>query len=226
MCQNCEINPVVVGTRGRLLKYCSQECRNQYPKKRARLAREEGRGASRKCCRKCGESLPRGSFHQDGKRIDGLYPWCKQCRRDYMGAQPKLPPKFKTKAEYDVDYLAKLGAAARDEKSRRSHLWVCFRMTVEEYAVMLASQGGRCAICRTEGPGRSSSKHRNEYGRFAVDHDHTCCPGFKSCGSCVRGLLCMQCNTGLGALRDDPKILHAALAYLERPTSNAMGVGA
>lgn len=30
-----------------------------------------------------------------------------------------------------------------------------------------------------------------------VDHDHKCCSGDKSCGKCVRGILCPGCNTGM-----------------------------
>jgi hypothetical protein len=112
-CQNCDSNPVAKGARGRLLKFCSQECRNQYRFKKGRLARASAVGLVEKCCRKCGETLPRESFHRDGKRSDGLYPWCKSCRRTYMGSQPKRPPKFRTKAEYDVDYLGKMTAATK-----------------------------------------------------------------------------------------------------------------
>jgi hypothetical protein len=27
-----------------------------------------------------------------------------------------------------------------------------------------------------------------------VDHDHKCCNGVKSCGACVRGIICNRCN--------------------------------
>ena len=47
-----------------------------------------------------------------------------------------------------------------------------------------------------------------------VDHDHSCCPGTKSCGECVRGWLCATCNMGLGILQDDEEILSNLLEYL------------
>lgn len=51
--------------------------------------------------------------------------------------------------------------------------------------------------------------------RFAIDHDHACCPGATSCGKCVRGLLCMGCNLSLGFL-DRPGWFDAAKNYLAR----------
>jgi hypothetical protein len=57
---------------------------------------------------------------------------------------------------------------------------------------------------------------RRSCSSLAVDHDHTCCSGEITCGKCVRGLLCVRCNTVLGLLRDDPEILRAAIAYLEK----------
>lgn len=49
-----------------------------------------------------------------------------------------------------------------------------------------------------------------------VDHDHSCCPGTRSCGNCVRGGLCGSCNMALGAFGDSVAVLQAAVAYLSR----------
>ena len=49
-----------------------------------------------------------------------------------------------------------------------------------------------------------------------VDHDRSCCPGFGSCGSCVRGFLCGNCNVALGMIRDNTKTLSSAIDYLSR----------
>ncbi len=52
---------------------------------------------------------------------------------------------------------------------------------------------------------------------LAVDHDHSCCASKRrSCGHCVRGMLCRGCNLALGAVGDDPDQLRGLLAYLER----------
>lgn len=53
-------------------------------------------------------------------------------------------------------------------------------------------------------------------GRMCVDHDHSCCPGAKSCGKCIRGRLCSKCNSAIGLLQDDVGILQAAIQYLSR----------
>lgn len=68
---------------------------------------------------------------------------------------------------------------------------------------LLISQGGECAICLVD----ISTSYR-------IDHDHSCCTGNKSCGSCVRALLCQGCNTGLGGFRDSVENLSRASQYL------------
>jgi hypothetical protein len=88
-------------------------------------------------------------------------------------------------------------------------LWA-YGLTPEAYGALLEAQGGGCAICGSPDP-------RNGSGlRWAVDHDHACCAGKKTCGRCVRALLCHPCNQGLGLFGDDPVRLRAAAAYLER----------
>lgn len=78
-------------------------------------------------------------------------------------------------------------------------------ITLEHYDFLLQQQEGKCAICK-ELPAKP----------LAIDHDHSCCPGTKSCGSCVRGLLCMSCNVGIGNLKENRTILESAINYLER----------
>jgi hypothetical protein len=53
-------------------------------------------------------------------------------------------------------------------------------------------------------------------GRLVIDHDHTCCPGERTCGKCTRGFLCRGHNVGLGLFGDDPALLRAAADYIER----------
>jgi hypothetical protein len=95
--------------------------------------------------------------------------------------------------------------APTPEERRRRNLWTKYRLTPEAFDALLASQGGVCSICETDAPGARG---------WHVDHNHACCPGRRSCGECVRGLLCAACNKGLGLFRDDPEALRRAALYL------------
>lgn len=85
------------------------------------------------------------------------------------------------------------------EQTARAKLLHKYGITMDDYDAMLVAQGGRCAICPATRPGGRGAWH--------VDHNH-------DTGD-VRGLLCSNCNRGMGLLGDDPEVLRAAAAYLE-----------
>jgi hypothetical protein len=77
--------------------------------------------------------------------------------------------------------------------ARNRNLWVRYKLKKEDYDAILLGQDSKCAICKTDTAGK------NPQG-WNVDHDHKCCVGEKTCGNCIRGLLCPGCNTRLGIL--------------------------
>lgn len=62
---------------------------------------------------------------------------------------------------------------------------------------VLRAQGGGCAICH------------GELGKIYRDHNHVS-DEFR-----IRGLLCQQCNSGIGMFRDNVDFMKNAIAYIE-----------
>ena len=90
----------------------------------------------------------------------------------------------------------------KDGRVHRSYmLRTLYGITLEQHDALLESQGGVCAIC-------GATPEQSAKGALAVDHCHTT--------GKVRGLLCGNCNVGIGQLRDDPKLVRRAAEYLER----------
>jgi hypothetical protein len=85
--------------------------------------------------------------------------------------------------------------------SRRCQLKMQYGITPEQYDEMLIAQDGKCEICKTDKP-------TGKWKVFAVDHCH-------KTGN-IRGLLCNECNRGMGLLRDDPELLIKAAEYLNK----------
>lgn len=99
---------------------------------------------------------------------------------------------------------------------RRGHLLRRYNMTVEDYDLMLIVQGGVCAICRkTETALARGGKVRS----LSVDHDHSCCPGEGSCGECIRGLLCFNCNKAVRDLEFHNRVVNYLHEFSAKDTS-------
>ena len=98
------------------------------------------------------------------------------------------------------------------EKQFGNILRTRFKITVEQYRQMLTAQDGLCAVCRK--PEDAIFEKDGTPQRLAVDHDHACCSGSRSCGKCIRALLCSSCNAGLGLFKDDADRLLKAVQYL------------
>ena len=65
-----------------------------------------------------------------------------------------------------------------------------YGLTEASFAQLLLAQEYACGMCH---------EPFKEGQRVHVDHDHACCRDkCRSCGKCVRGLLCHVCNIALG----------------------------
>lgn len=101
----------------------------------------------------------------------------------------------KQKREYR---LANKGS--RKDEARRHWLKSRYKMTTEDYDVMLHNQNGCCAIC---------GKHWSVENRtLHIDHNHS--------NGNIRGLLCRNCNTALGLLNEDSALFDKAKEYLKK----------
>lgn len=154
-----------------------------------------------KLCPACGETKPIDAFGPDKRNRDGRKGRCHSCERQHQYEWRAAHPERWQEIQQ--------GHHVRRTPDRwKSRIKAEYNITFEEFERMLAAQGGGCAICggARNGPGK----------RFHVDHDHTCCPRVGSCGNCIRGLLCGNCNAAIGLLGEDPKRLLAAADYLRR----------
>lgn len=67
-----------------------------------------------------------------------------------------------------------------------------YGLTPQQYDNKLSEQNGICTLCGAD----PTVQER----RFSVDHDHECCSGQRSCGKCVRDIICANCNRKVGFL--------------------------
>ena len=92
------------------------------------------------------------------------------------------------------------------KKSNRKYRIASYGLTQEQFNRLLSVQQNTCGMCH---------EPFEEEQLIHVDHDHACCRAKnRSCGECVRGLLCHTCNIALGYIE---RRYEMARAYLDSP---------
>lgn len=162
-----------------------------------------------KVCNVCERTKPLDQFRSRKGRTSRAG-YCLDCEKQkrrswYEANREQVMAKVKEWTRQNPDKVSAYRRTSRarrlgeEQERMRERILTGYGMSAEQYAALLESQGGTCAICeRPERTGRN----------MPVDHCH-------ETGQ-VRGLLCTSCNLGLGRFADDPTRLRAAADYLER----------
>lgn len=140
---------------------------------------------SHKTCSACNQCKPIELFGKAAAYRDGHRGQCNSCRVKHHAAYAVGRERAKTNPAV----------------TRRTKLKQRYGMTEDDYAIMLAAQGGCCAVCNGDSPG-------GRWQRFHVDHCH-------STGE-IRGLLCHACNVTLGAMGDSINGVMRYVTYLTK----------
>jgi hypothetical protein len=179
-----------------------------------------------KVCKSCKESKPLSEFYKAhySWEKDGHDYYCKYCRvgkslKSHRNLNKKPcslrecnhPQYAKSFCRMHYARYHRTGSPAdkyKDEYNHSSYIKYQYGITAEDYNRM-AKDG--CQIC-----GNAASTTR-----LHVDHDHACCDRDKSCGKCVRGVLCSRCNASVdkyekGRLRLDNPFTSRIQKYIAK----------
>jgi hypothetical protein len=139
-------------------------------------------------CIKCKLEKNIEDFAKDSRCSSGRRGKCKKCHTEYMiEYYKKNKDKRDAKNKMNTKYVAP---------------WKRHHITEEKFETMLNLFNGKCHVCR-------------EKEATSIDHDHSCCSKNRSCGKCVRGILCRGCNTALGSLKENPDTISRLLIYIK-----------
>lgn len=192
-----------------------------------------------KTCKKCKQSKPLTEYYKSTTYTwekDGHDYYCKYCRvgthlNSINNQDKKCSLNDCNKSHYAKDlcrmhysrnvrngHTNLLTKVIQNEKTyqygdiklvykRNWFLMHHYKMTFDTF---LERSANGCEIC-------GNKPERNLH----VDHDHKCCNGRKSCGKCVRGVICNRCNTAVdklenGLMRADYPLYNKLQEYLEK----------
>lgn len=162
---------------------------------------------TKKICKKCLVEFPLDLFYKNKECLFGRENVCKKCRNDHtIKTRDKIKHSLHQQSYYRKNsdkikqkesdrYYTKL-----DERKNSFYL-ARYSISLNDAIELLNKQHGLCKICSSS----ISLKVKAKNGGH-VDHCHTT--------GKVRGILCSQCNTGLGHFKDNVLNLQKAIEYL------------
>lgn len=138
-------------------------------------------------CKRCGKVYPLVDFYLTSKAGSRRHT-CKYCFRvSTLKTRDENREKFQA-------YWRKASSGYYHKNPRNVKLRKLYGISEDQFLEMYGAQKGRCKIC-----GSTTD--------LCVDHCHE--------GKRVRGLLCRNCNLGLGNFKDNPDLLLGAVEYLK-----------
>ncbi len=151
----------------------------------------------------CGIWMPRANAYcarrpHEGSNSDHMSPANMEARRAYRREHPRTQTP-----------------EAKKKSARKSRI-TAYGITVEQFSQILENQGYACGMCREP----FDAEQLDGEQPIHIDNDHGCCGDKnRSCGRCVRGLLCHGCNVSLGHIE---RKLTMAQAYLASQPARAL----
>jgi hypothetical protein len=172
--------------------YCSP-CHSTRTRKRSRgeelsdHRRVSQADAQEIYCSSCDQTLPRTafSFRTKGRQVGQPYLPCKDCKNRKHREYLAANPHVKKRHRKP--------AHAQDYYLKK------YGLTRESFEALLVAQDWRCAICPAVFRGDDAVTP-------AIDHCHQ--------SGAVRGVLCRECNSALGLLKDSADYAARAAEYL------------
>jgi hypothetical protein len=178
-----------------------------------------------KKCLRCGEKKPLDEFNKDSSQDDGKCTRCKTCMKYYRDKyRAENPEHFKKISRASLNRRRKEKYPLREPVDGNCSRCGEFREAAEFYRNKNSPTGrdSWCKDCRrtyhrayTYGISEEKLKEFTDIGecqicgateRLFIDHCHN--------KNEVRGLLCINCNFGIGNFRDSKELLIRAAEYL------------
>lgn len=144
-------------------------------------------------CNKCGEVLTEKNFNFSGRKNTGLI--CKNCfnkkNREWRKNNREKSRESNRKSHSKPSYK---------HRKRELYYQSTYGISINEYDKTLLNQNDKCVIC-------GYMKILNHRNHLYIDYDHKT--------NKVRGILCDNCNKGLGHFKDSVDIMKHAIKYLQ-----------
>jgi len=189
--KTCEMCGAIFKTTTAKTKFCSMKCNGFNISAKAKERRELNILLGEKICSRCGEIKQNSDFYKVKGR-DGSPSWCKKCKLDQNKKYAKNPDVAAQKKAWRKKYNLKT-----KDLRKFSRMKSLYGLSFDEYMGMMDAQSGKCAICGTKLAGIRG---------INIDHCHET--------NKIRGLLCKNCNLGLGFFKDEINLLQKAIRYI------------
>ena len=154
-------------------------------------------------CRQCNQTKPLEMFYKDSKAALGHRYNCAECSK--KRTLKWLAENKENRKAYQIENKNRIKETSKLYRQRTQEIAKCKRLrkkygiTLEDYNRIKNEQKNACKICFKPFISNKNNTH--------VDHCH-------KTGK-IRGLLCSNCNTALGLLKDNLESINRAMLYLK-----------